>query len=90
MTWTSLQRDAALPHPAEDLSKDDDLLSWMLVDQLASMPGCKLGVHPQQVGYVGPSYKLEEVLAIVKEVRTVLIPCGHLNKHVDALDGREG
>lgn len=61
-------KDPILPHPAEDLSVDDDLLSWMLVDQLAAMPGRRLGVHPQQVGYVGPNYKREDVLAVVKEV----------------------
>ncbi|KAK4688834.1 [histone H4]-N-methyl-L-lysine20 N-methyltransferase, partial [Tremellales sp. Uapishka_1] len=41
----------ALPHPAEDLSADDDLLSWILVDQLGSLPNTKLGVHPQQVKF---------------------------------------
>lgn len=62
-------RDPPLPHPAEDLSADDDLLSWVLVDQLGAMPNTKLGVHPQQVKFVGPAFKPDEVLAIVKEVR---------------------
>jgi len=57
-----------LPHPAEDLSADDDLLSWILVDQLGCMPNTKLGVHPQQVKFVGPSFKTDEVLNIVREV----------------------
>jgi len=57
-----------LPHPAEDLSADDDLLSWILVDQLGAMPNTKLGVHPQQVKFVGPVFKTEEVLKIVQEV----------------------
>ncbi|WWD17913.1 hypothetical protein CI109_102358 [Kwoniella shandongensis] len=59
-----------LPHPAEDLSADDDLLSWILVDQLGSMPNTKLGVHPQQVKFIGPSFKTDEVLTIVKETVT--------------------
>ena len=58
----------ALPHPAEDLSSDDDLLSWILVDQLGCMPNTKLGVHPQQVKFVGPVFKTADVLAIVQEV----------------------
>ena len=57
-----------LPHPAEDLSSDDDLLSWILVDQLGCMPNTKLGVHPQQVKFVGPVFKTDEVLNIIKEV----------------------
>ncbi|WVR05856.1 hypothetical protein IAU60_002882 [Kwoniella sp. DSM 27419] len=60
----------ALPHPAEDLSADDDLLSWVLVDQLGCMPNTKLGVHPQQVKFVGPSFKTDEVLGIVRETIT--------------------
>ncbi|WVW82256.1 hypothetical protein I302_104262 [Kwoniella bestiolae CBS 10118] len=59
-----------LPHPAEDLSADDDLLSWILVDQLGCMPNTKLGVHPQQVKFVGPTFKTDEVLNIVKETVT--------------------
>ncbi|WVF70587.1 hypothetical protein IAT40_005379 [Kwoniella sp. CBS 6097] len=59
-----------LPHPAEDLSADDDLLSWILVDQLGCMPNTKLGVHPQQVKFVGPPFKTDEVLSIVKETVT--------------------
>ncbi|KAK8865902.1 hypothetical protein IAR55_001050 [Kwoniella newhampshirensis] len=59
-----------LPHPAEDLSADDDLLSWILVDQLGSMPNTKLGVHPQQVKFVGPTFKTDEVLTIIKETVT--------------------
>lgn len=55
-------------HPAEDLSADDDLLSWILVDQLGCLPGKGLGVHPQQVKFVGTSFKTSEVLAIVSEV----------------------
>lgn len=61
-------RDLLLPHPAEDLSADDDLLSWVLVDQLGCMPNTKLGVHPQQVKFVGPPFKTDEVLNIVREV----------------------
>ncbi|WVQ85525.1 hypothetical protein IAT38_007691 [Cryptococcus sp. DSM 104549] len=60
----------ALPHAAEDLSADDDLLSWVLVDQLGSMPNTKLGVHPQQVKFVGPAFKTDEVLNIVRETVT--------------------
>ncbi|TYJ56363.1 hypothetical protein B9479_002911 [Cryptococcus floricola] len=63
-------RDVVLPHPAEDLSADDDLLSWVLVDQLGSMPNTKLGVHPQQVKFVGPVFKTDEVLNIVRETVT--------------------
>ncbi|WWC58602.1 uncharacterized protein I303_101145 [Kwoniella dejecticola CBS 10117] len=59
-----------LPHPAEDLSADDDLLSWMLVDQLGCMPNTKLGVHPQQVKFVGPTFKTDDVLNIIKETIT--------------------
>jgi histone-lysine N-methyltransferase SUV420H len=61
----------ALPHPAEDLSADDDLLSWILVDQLGCLPNTKLGVHPQQVKFVGPAFKTEEVMAIVHDVSVV-------------------
>lgn len=57
-----------LPHPAEDLSADDDLLSWILVDQLGCLPNTKLGVHPQQVKFVGPPFKTSEILSIVQEV----------------------
>ncbi|RXK34854.1 hypothetical protein M231_07891 [Tremella mesenterica] len=56
-----------LPHPAEDLSEDDDLLSWVLVDQLGCLPNTKLGVHPQQVKFVGLPFKTEEVMSIIKE-----------------------
>jgi hypothetical protein len=56
------------PHPAEDLSADDDLLSWILVDQLGALPNTRLGVHPQQVKFVGPAFKNEEIMDIVKEV----------------------
>jgi histone-lysine N-methyltransferase SUV420H len=58
----------ALPHPAEDLSADDDLLSWILVDQLGCLPNTKLGVHPQQVKFVGPTFKTEDVMNIVHDV----------------------
>ncbi|RSH92553.1 Histone-lysine N-methyltransferase set9 [Saitozyma podzolica] len=57
----------ALPHPAEDLSADDDLLSWILVDQLGCLPNTKLGVHPQQVKFVGPTFKTEDVMNIVHD-----------------------
>lgn len=57
-----------LPHPAEDLSADDDLLSWILVDQLGALPNTRLGVHPQQVKFVGPPFKTEEVMDIVRHV----------------------
>lgn len=63
-------RDLLLPHPAEDLSADDDLLSWVLVDQLGCMPNTRLGVHPQQVKFVGPPFKTDEVLNIVRETVT--------------------
>jgi hypothetical protein len=63
----------ALPHPAEDLSADDDLLSWILVDQLGAMPNTKLGVHPQQVKFIGPVFKTDEVLRIVQEVCTAVV-----------------
>lgn len=61
-----------LPHPAEDLSSDDDLLSWILVDQLGCMPNTKLGVHPQQVKFVGPVFKTADVLAIIQEVSRII------------------
>jgi histone-lysine N-methyltransferase SUV420H len=57
-----------LPSPAEDLSADDDLLSWILVDQLGCMPNSRLGVHPQENKFVGPTFNTEEVLNIVREV----------------------
>lgn len=60
--------DPPLPHPAEDLSADDDLLSWILVDQLGCMPNSRLGVHPQENKFVGPLFKTEDVLQIVREV----------------------
>lgn len=63
------QEAEVLPHPAEDLSSDDDLLSWILVDQLGCLPNTKLGVHPQQVKFVGPAFKTSDVLSIVQEVR---------------------
>ncbi len=66
-------KDPPLPHPAEDLSADDDLLSWVLVDQLGAMPNTKLGVHPQQVKFTGPVFKADEVLNIVKEVREIYV-----------------
>jgi hypothetical protein len=66
-----------LPHPAEDLSADDDLLSWILVDQLGCMPNTKLGVHPQQVKFVGPVFKTEEVLNIVHEVGWIHLDEGY-------------
>jgi histone-lysine N-methyltransferase SUV420H len=65
------------PHPAEDLSADDDLLSWILVDQLGALPNTRLGVHPQQVKFVGPMFKTEEVMDIVKEVRRVCLHFAH-------------
>jgi hypothetical protein len=45
----------ALPHPAE-------------VDQLGCLPNTKLGVHPQQVKFVGPTFKTEDVMNIVHDV----------------------
>lgn len=65
-----------LPHPAEDLSADDDLLSWILVDQLGCLPNTKLGVHPQQVKFVGPQFKTSDILSIVQEV-SCTFPCTH-------------
>lgn len=71
-----------LPHPAEDLSSDDDLLSWILVDQLGCMPNTKLGVHPQQVKFVGPAFKTAEVLTIIQEVcGLTLIPSSCLSMY---------
>lgn len=64
----ALLEGEVLPHPAEDLSADDDLLSWILVDQLGCLPNTKLGVHPQQVKFVGPPFKTSEILSIVQEV----------------------
>lgn len=57
--------------PAEDLSTNDDLLSWILVDQLGCLPGKGLGVHPQQVKFVGPTFKTSEILKIVTEVSSL-------------------
>lgn len=68
-----------LPHPAEDLSADDDLLSWILVDQLGCLPNTKLGVHPQQVKFVGPPFKTSEVLSIVHEVSQIAV-CMYTHK----------
>lgn len=62
-----------LPHPAEDLSADDDLLSWILVDQLGCLPNTKLGVHPQQVKFVGPQFKTSDILSIVHEVSSLQV-----------------
>jgi histone-lysine N-methyltransferase SUV420H len=64
----ALVETVPLPHPAEDLSVDDDLLSWVLVDQLGALPNTKLGVLSQQVKFVGQPFKTEEVLNIVREV----------------------
>lgn len=66
--------EVPLPHPAEDLSADDDLLSWILVDQLGCMPNSRLGVHPQENKFVGPAFKTDDVLTIVKEVRPAALP----------------
>lgn len=58
------------PHQAEDLSRDDDLCSYLLVDQI----GCdkldkpSLGVHPQQAKFVGPAIEKSDVLNIIKHV----------------------
>lgn len=57
-----------VPCPAEDLSADDDLLSWILVDQLGCLPGKGLKVHSQQVKFVGTPFKTSEILKIVSEV----------------------
>lgn len=64
----ALREGEQLPLPAEDLSADDDLLSWILVDQLGCLPNTKLGVHPQEVKFVGPPFKTSEVMSIVQEV----------------------
>jgi hypothetical protein len=64
----ALKEGEVITCPAEDLSADDDLLSWILVDQLGCLPGKGLGVHPQQVKFVGTPFKTSEVLAIVSEV----------------------
>ena len=55
--------------PAEDLSADDDLLSWVLVDQLGALPNTSLGVFPQQGDFVGPSFDSKEILDIVRQVK---------------------
>ena len=57
-----------VPHRAQDLSDDDDLLSWILVDQLGALPGTKLGVFPQNFDFSGPQHDSEEVLGILQEV----------------------
>lgn len=61
-------RDTGLPYPAEDLSEDDDLFSFLLVDQLGMRAQTKLGVHPQQVKFIGPAHNREDVLNILREV----------------------
>lgn len=63
-------RDTGLPYPAEDLSEDDDLFSFLLVDQLGMRAQTKLGVHPQQVKFIGPAHNREDVLNILREVST--------------------
>lgn len=73
----------ALPHPAEDLSADDDLLSWILVDQLGALPDTKLGVHPQQVKFVGPTFKTQEVMDIVREVGLIPFLCTALSQYTN-------
>jgi hypothetical protein len=77
MVRPNIPESDILPHPAEDLSSDDDLLSWILVDQLGCLPNTKLGVHPQQVKFVGPVFKTAEVLAIVQEVCHALLFLGY-------------
>lgn len=61
-------RDIGLPYPAEDLSEDDDLFSFLLVDQLGMRAQTKLGVHPQQVKFIGPAHNREDVLNILRDV----------------------
>jgi histone-lysine N-methyltransferase SUV420H len=80
----TLQEGEVLPHPAEDLSADDDLLSWILVDQLGCLPNTKLGVHPQQVKFVGPAFKTSEILSIVQEVSLMAISAG---RRLTCIDG---
>ena len=57
-----------ISHRAQDLSDDDDLLSWILVDQLGALPGTKLGVFPQNFDFVGPQHDTEQVLSILQDV----------------------
>lgn len=54
--------------PAEDLSRDDDLLNSILVDQIAQSKGNKLGLHPQQPGFSPKQHNGEEVLEILQKV----------------------
>ena len=54
------------------------------MDQLGAMPNTKLGVHPQQVKFVGPPFKTDDVLNIVKEV-------GQSQRQgIDGLDSDQG
>lgn len=53
---------------AEDLAAGDDLLSWILVDQMGCLPDTRLGVHPQQVKFEGPKFQTAEVLKVLQEV----------------------
>lgn len=72
-------RDGGLPYPAEDLSEDDDLFSFLLVDQLGMRAQTKLGVHPQQVKFVGPAHNREDVLTILREVSVAARQQQHRN-----------
>ncbi|CAK9781313.1 hypothetical protein CC85DRAFT_286121 [Cutaneotrichosporon oleaginosum] len=52
--------------PAEDLSGDDDLLNHILVNTIAQNSPKGIGLHPQTVGYVGPTVAYDEVLDILQ------------------------
>ena len=60
---------------AEDLSAGDDLLSWILVDQMGCLPDTRLGVHPQQVKFEGPKFQPSDVLRILQEVSSAKRSC---------------
>ncbi|ORX34294.1 hypothetical protein BD324DRAFT_178218 [Kockovaella imperatae] len=63
-------RQQLQPRPlyaAEELSEDDDLCSYIFVDQLGVTPGSKLGVYPQQLDFKGPVFDPQSVLAILQE-----------------------
>lgn len=62
--------------PAEDLSGDDDLLNHILVNTIAQNNAKGIGLHPQTVGYVGPTVAYDEVLDILQRVRPDL-PATH-------------
>ncbi|KAL7423815.1 histone lysine methyltransferase Set9 [Cryptotrichosporon argae] len=65
---SSARPDAvAVRNDAENLEEDDDACSWVLIDQLGALPDTKLGVHPQQVRFVPPPHKSDDVLAVIQK-----------------------